>query len=337
MRQISIEQLSPGDICAVDVKTNKDVLVIRGGAILNAESIKRLRSFGFLSIYIDDEISKGIETDFALTKETTQNILAALNKMDIDNLLNLSTTMVQELGTNLFENDMKMLRSYDSYTEQHSLNVATYATVLAKAIGLTTKTAEMVAQAGLLHDIGKLYIPANIIQKPGKLTPEEYEVIKTHSEAGYQMLLKRSDIWSVVRVGVREHHENEDGSGYPVGLRGDKIHLIGKLLHIADVFDALTTKRSYKEEWSNGDALKFLTDKAGIMFDPTYATVFQKCVPTYHKGTIVELSNGETAIVVRNYPADPERPIVRTLSGEMIDLLTDGNYEYLYIKEKLKT
>ncbi len=337
MRLISIEQARPGDICATDIKTAKDVLIIKKGSILTRATIERLHGFKFDNLYIDDELSEGIETSFALSKKTVKDIMSALYKENIDQLVTLSKTMVSELSSNLFESDMKMLRDYDAYTQQHSLNVAIFATVLSKAIGLTVKTSELVAQAGLLHDIGKLQIPAEIIQKPGKLTNEEYELVKTHSELGYNILLQRSDIFSVVRMGVREHHENEDGSGYPAHLKGDKIHTIGKILHIADVYDALTTKRSYKDAWSTKDALDYLQEKAGIMFDPTYARVFQKCIPIYPKGTIVRLNNDTVAIVVRNYVAEPERPLLRTLNGDTINLLTDRSYEHLYITEKIDT
>ncbi len=335
MRLISLDRVTPGDVCAIDVRTANNVLVMRGGSVLNLNTIQRLRSFSFTDIYIDDEISKGIETSFALNDKTVKNLLSALYSQNIDQLISLSGDMVSELGSNLFENDMKMLRAYDSYTEQHSISVATYATVLGKAIGLNQKNVELIAQAGLFHDIGKLQIDQDIIKKPGKLTEDEYIKVMDHSDLGYRALQERSDILSVVRVGVREHHENEDGSGYPMHLKGDKIHLIGKILHIADVFDALTTKRSYKEEWSNKDALMYIRENAGILFDKAFAEVFSRCVPYYPKGTIVELSDGTAAIVLKNYVEAPERPFVRSIYGEEMDLFSDENYKHLYIEGEM--
>ena len=331
MRLITLEEAKAGDICAVDIRNAKNVLLVSSGSVLTEKLIQGLKAYNFSSIYIDDEISAGIETSFALKDKTIKKIITALAKQDIDQLTVLSKALVTELSTDLFENDMRMIGDYDSYTQQHSLNVATYATVLSKAIGLTPKTSELVAQAGLLHDIGKLQIAPDIIQKPGKLTNEEYDIVKTHAELGYQTLLDRQDVWSVVRVGVKEHHENEDGSGYPMKLTGDKIHTIGKLLHIADVFDALTTKRSYKDAWSYFDALNYITEQAGKMFDVTYSAVFQRCIPLYPKGTFVTLNTGVQAIVMKNYVADPRRPMVRTIDGDVINLLTDGQYSHIYI------
>jgi putative nucleotidyltransferase with HDIG domain len=159
----------------------------------------------------------------------------------------------------------------DSYTHQHNNLVAEYALNLAKAIGYDDTDA--VEVAGKLHDIGKIAIPYHILNKPGRLTPEEYEVIKKHPEEGYK-IIKDTDFNQRIKDGVRYHHEWYDGTGYPLQLRGDEIPLIAQIIAIADVFDALTSDRPYRDGMNEEAAIEILIKGRGSQFNPELVDVF---------------------------------------------------------------
>jgi len=156
----------------------------------------------------------------------------------------------------------------DAYTQGHSSRVAYYAYLLANALKLDKKICQDVYIAGLLHDVGKIGIPDNILLKPGKLDSEEFELIKLHSSISGQ-IVKTIPHYSYLSKIVSSHHENYDGSGYPLGLKAEEIPLEARLLAIADVFDALTTRRVYRASISLEKSIEFLTEKDG-KFDPKF-------------------------------------------------------------------
>lgn len=151
----------------------------------------------------------------------------------------------------------------------HLKRVAAFAKILALKTGMSEKEANFVKQISPMHDIGKWAIPEAILQKPGSLTPEEWEIMKTHTSVGYDML-KDSKL-EVLRMGALvavQHQEKYDGTGYPSGLKGDEIHIYSRITTVADVFDALGSERSYKQAWPTGDIIKYFQDGRGTHFDP---------------------------------------------------------------------
>ncbi len=151
----------------------------------------------------------------------------------------------------------------------HLKRVAAFAKLLALKTGMSEKEANFVKQISPMHDIGKWAIPEAILQKPGSLTPEEWEIMKTHTSVGYEML-KDSKL-EVLRMGALvavQHQEKYDGSGYPGGLKGDQIHIYSRITTVADVFDALGSERSYKQAWSVVEIVRYFQDGRGTHFDP---------------------------------------------------------------------
>lgn len=159
-------------------------------------------------------------------------------------------------------------------TGYHVKRVAEYSRILAIKYGMSEEEAELVRLASPMHDIGKLAIPDEILNKPGKLTYEEFEVIKTHSVLGYDML-RNSDkeIMKAAATIALEHHEKFDGTGYPIGLRGDNIHIYGRITAVADVFDSLGSDRVYKKAWPLNDILKLFREEKGRHFDPVLVDI----------------------------------------------------------------
>ena len=163
----------------------------------------------------------------------------------------------------------------DPETGAHIQRMAHFSAVIAKGLDLDAKTQRLILEASPMHDVGKIGIPDFILLKPGKLTHEEFEVMKRHAALGYE-LLKNSGS-EILQAGAEialSHHEKFDGSGYPKGLAGSKIPLFGRIVAVADVFDALTSERPYKRAWTLDAACKFLEDGRGVHFDPLCVEAF---------------------------------------------------------------
>lgn len=188
--------------------------------------------------------------------------------------------------------------------------------------------------AALLHDLGKLQIPDEILNKPGRLTQEEYLIMKSHATLSYQIISERWDISAHIKEAVLHHHENVDGSGYPDGLEGAQQTMFTRILHVADVYDALTSRRPYKEPYAPYEATEYLMGGCGIMFDREVVETLLKYVPLYPKGTMVTLSDGREAIIYENFGVHNLRPVVRLMDGELLDLSNEANY---HITLRMKT
>ena len=162
-------------------------------------------------------------------------------------------------------------------TGQHIRRVAEYTKILALEMGMSEKQAEALRLASTMHDIGKLIIPSEILDKPGRLTDEVFAVIKTHTTYGGQLLENvEGDIMELARIVALEHHEKMNGKGYPAGKSGDEISLEGRIVAVADVYDALTSRRSYKVAWSEKEAYDEIVRCSGTQFDPQVVEAFQR-------------------------------------------------------------
>jgi HD-GYP domain-containing protein (c-di-GMP phosphodiesterase class II) len=169
------------------------------------------------------------------------------------------------------------LDARDPYTAGHSVRVASYSHGLALALGLSGEAAELIRTAAQLHDIGKIGIPDEILRKRGRLTAEEYGLIKLHPQIGRRILEKVARFEGLLSV-VELHHENHDGTGYPYGLKGDHVPIEARIVHVADSFDAMTTTRSYRPALSMQEAIRELERHAGTQFDPVIAKTFLKLI-----------------------------------------------------------
>ncbi len=163
----------------------------------------------------------------------------------------------------------------DPETGAHIQRMANYSYVIAQGLGLEPNIQQLILEAAPMHDVGKIGIPDHILLKPGKLTPEEFEIMKGHARIGYELLKESGS--EILRAGAEvaiSHHEKFDGSGYPLGLKGNNIPIFGRIVAVADVFDALTSERPYKKAWSLEDACKLLEDGRGQHFDPMCVEAF---------------------------------------------------------------
>ena len=179
-------------------------------------------------------------------------------------------------GNNVLPRDLYRLARHDFNTFTHITNVASYGVILADRLSLCSDAEfESLAKAAILHDIGKRFIPASILSKPSKLSPEERAIIETHPQQGYEELCSRNDMTHEQLMMVYQHHERFDGTGYPVGSQGDEIHPWARMLAIVDVFDAMTGVRPYRRPCTAQEAMDYISKNAGTHFDPEMVTCWQ--------------------------------------------------------------
>lgn len=209
-------------------------------------------------------------------EELKMTIDSGIKKFD---LVNNKTVILKDLRE-LFYKTIKLIASAldakDPYTHGHSLRVTMYSLILAKSLNLDDTTLEEIETAGLLHDIGKIGIPQKILCKPDKLTDEEYELMKSHPARAEKMLMGIKKL-TVVSNWLRCHHERWDGKGYPYGLKGEEIPISGRIIALADTYDAMTSTRSYRKALEHEVAIEEIKRCAGTQFDPVLADLFVKC------------------------------------------------------------
>lgn len=274
MKRLSTLQLVPGMTVAENVLSFNQTLVIAAGTLLTDKLITKLDLYGILTVYVEDTIPdtsvvpiapkdpsyseriqkspvfQQFKEDYTLNvdsfRDVINNVVEKNIQLDIDVLLKNSLDMIANGKGQLGILDMlHNMRNYDDSTYAHGMNVALICNVLATWLKFTPDQIELATACGLLHDIGKLLVPHDIITKPGKLSAEEYAQIQKHPLAGYHLLLSQN-VDDHVRYAALMHHERCDGTGYPMHLPGNQIDKYARIVAIADVYDAMTAARVYR-------------------------------------------------------------------------------------------
>lgn len=194
---------------------------------------------------------------------------------------------------------LSQLKSYDNYTFVHSVNVSILITSLAKTMGFPEEKLVDLSMGGLLHDVGKMRVPEQILNKPGKLTDTEFSIIKRHPEFGYKTIIDQRGISDLTKKIVLQHHERYNGKGYPYGLKGERIHEVGLISAITDVFDALTSDRVYKAAWTPQKALAVIFQGADKDYSRRIVELFTRHLGIFPVGSFVKLATGEMGVVSR--------------------------------------
>ena len=234
------------------------------------------------------------------------------------------------------------LKTADDYTFMHSVAVCALMVALARQLNLDDEQTRLAGMAGLLHDLGKAAIPLAILNKPGKLTDHEFDVIRSHPVEGYHMLREGGNLPEAVLDACLHHHEKIDGSGYPDKLSGDAISEIARMAAICDVYDAVTSDRPYKRGWDPAGSLQRMAEWTKDHFDSRLFHAFVKSIGIYPVGSLVRLASGHVGVVIEQSPAALTTPIVKvffsTKSGlrigpEVINLSAPDCHDKIVARE----
>jgi putative nucleotidyltransferase with HDIG domain len=202
------------------------------------------------------------------------------------------------------------LKTADEYTYMHSVAVCALMVALGRQLGLNDAQCHEAGMAGMLHDLGKAAMPQEILNKPGKLTPEEFDIIKQHALRGYEMLLEGANVSEGVLDVCRHHHERWDGTGYPDALAGEKISLLARMGAVCDVYDAVTSDRPYKAGWDPAHSLSQMATWKGH-FDTTVFQSFVKSIGIYPTGSLIRMRSGRLAVVLEQNPSALTKPRIK--------------------------
>lgn len=255
--------------------------------------------------------------------------------------------LVEEISDSVSRNpgaiiSLARLKTADDYTYMHSVAVCAMMVALGKQMGLQDVMVRSCGMAGLLHDLGKAAMPMEILNKPGKLTDEEFVVIKSHPTEGHKMLIETPGIDPVALDVVLHHHEKMDGSGYPKGLKGDEITQFAKMGAVCDVYDAITSNRPYKTGWDPAESLRKMAQWADGHFDPMIFQAFVKSMGIYPVGSLVRLTSGRIGVVTEQTAKSLTTPMVKVffstksnmrIAPVMVNLATVSNNERIQNRE----
>jgi len=348
IKKIKIDQLTPGMFVHQILEQDGALTVKSQGRVTSADVVKTLKKRGVKTLAIDtDKNFDAGESAQEAVPEATQTAQIKNNakpkKVTLTNELNRASKLhvqgkaIQKLLlANLqketpfdasipkaFSNKLvesvdrnpdallclTKIREKDDYLLEHSLNVAILLANFGKYLGMSEEEVQDLSYAGFLHDLGKIKIPDEILHKPGRLTDSEMEIMKGHVKHGVDYL-KSTDIAAPLIKTISEHHERLDGLGYPAGTKGNAISKAGRMLAIADMYDALTADRVYKSGMSSQKAFSILMNDAPIRLDQTLVQQFIKCLGVYPVGSLVLLSNDRLGMVLEQRDS-PLTPLVK--------------------------
>lgn len=295
-------------------------------------------------VCFEDELSRASQ----VLNRSRQAITALFNEARLGKAIDAEVCLpiVGEIASSLARNpsaflSLARLKTRDDYTYMHSVAVCGLMVALARHMGLPDEQAREAGLAGLLHDVGKMQMPLEVLNKPGALTDAEFSVMRSHPERGWELLKDGAKVPPAALDVCLHHHEKIDGSGYPHKLAGEQISLMARMGAVCDVYDAITSTRPYKNAWDPAGSLQRMAQWKG-QFDPVIFQAFVKSVGIYPTGTLVRLQSGRLAVVVDQNPAALVAPRVKvffsTKSGmpipvHLLDLAESGTNERIVGRE----
>lgn len=265
------------------------------------------------------------------------NISGVRNKKLINEIkiFNIASDLISDIISNIHIYIYLASKISDDkdYLTYHQLNVAILSVIIGYLIKTEPKKLINLCVGALLHDIGMIKVPKAILEKKDKLTPSEFNFIKLHPVYGYKTLTKDSNFSSEIALIALQHHEQYDGNGYPRRLKTDQIDIFSKIVAIADAFDAMTKKRSYRDEFLSYEAMKNLLSQSKNKFDPNLLRVFLSNMSIYPVASLVKLNTNAIGLVIGTYPNKPLRPILKIVIDEFGDRVPETEERFLDLLE----
>ncbi len=336
MRRIPIAYVKPGMINAQALYNSEGKILLAAGTALTDFCLERLIRLGIPSLYIRDELTGDLTIPEVISEKTrvdtikiVRQVFDQIQTASPINLLSLKTgvdIILDELlaHTNSLVQAVDIRTSKD-YLYAHSVNVCVLSLMTGISLNYNTLQLKELGVGALLHDIGNIFIPNQLLLKPKKLTKTEYQKVKGHPQRGFEILKQYPDIPPLSAHIAYQHHERIDGSGYPQGLKGSDIHEYARIVAIADVYDALLADRLYRPSFQPYAAMREIIRGTYTLFDPRIVAAFMENITMYPVGSLVKLNNEEIGIVVDVNKQSQHRPIIRLLLNEQGKEITAGN------------
>lgn len=334
MRYVTRKDIQKDSRLAFDIYNSDLECIAETGFSVDDSLLEYLEKQEYRGIYIQDSLTKDIRVNPFVEPKMRAKMMNDIKFCHVESLRKHAAVVVKELKqSGEMHLDYLDPRSIEDYIYAHSVNVAVISGAIAIRMNLGYKDIENVVFAAFLHDVGKMDLPYSINFKTERLTQEEYLTMKLHPSISVKKINEKGGVMDDIKRAVLCHHENEDGSGYPNQISADEIPLWAKIIHVADVYDALTAFRPYKSPYSPVEALDYVKGGRGIMFYEKAVNALASIVPAFPRGTEVLLSNGIDAIIMKNSFEDNGRSFVLTVRGEILNLSRQGFSNYSIISK----
>jgi HD-GYP domain-containing protein (c-di-GMP phosphodiesterase class II) len=341
VRRLTVNLIEEGMYLARSIKSADGRVLLQAGQRLDERYIKRLRGMGVYIVYVEDKRlddvivedlvrdetrNEGVQLAKHLVKLAGKSISpATINDKTANRISAMTNQIVNEiLGNKNLVVNLQDIRTSNDYLYFHSVNVCVLSVILGTVLKLKEEQLNDLGSGGLLHDFGKLVVPDYIAEKAGPLDKDEMEIMRRHPQLGFDALRGNPNVkllWAHIAL---QHHEWHNGAGYPRCLKGDDIHLYGKIAGIADVYDALTSERCYRPvPFLPHEAMEFIYASSGTQFDPKIVAAFARNIAIYPLGSTLLLSDGSRGVVIDVNIDCITRPKLRIIEDEDGAVLTD--------------
>lgn len=341
VRLKNIERVVPGDILAKAVYDDKCQLLLAKNVTLSDNYINRLQAASIHCVYVEDELSEGLEFATVIPDEIKIKSINAVKNVfkDVMDRKDVSISnksvdsikgIIDQMLDMIFQNRdtlyvMTELMGTDMYTYNHSAEVAILSMLVGKSLGLNDIFVKKIGIGAILHDIGKMKISNEVLNKVEPLTEDEAKTVKEHAKLGYELLRESDAISPISRQIILLHHEKLDGKGYPMQLTSDAIPVHVRIVTMCDIFNALVSNRSYRPKLSIDMALETIRVEAVYQLDRELYYHLMKVVNIYPVGTVVELSDGNIGIVIKENKEAQTRPVIQIIKekkkADIVNLL----------------
>jgi HD-GYP domain-containing protein (c-di-GMP phosphodiesterase class II) len=335
MLRIALEYIEPGMVISRNIYNANGSLLLGKDIVLDQNFIRRLASMNIDAVYVKNPFCDIAPAEEILHETTrikavkfTKTAFETFQKTQSLNIVGIVQVLQKMLEDILCQRNVVIhltdIRTRDDYTFGHSINVCLIAAMIGVKMRLTEQQLTELALGALLHDVGMMLISPELMNKKQRLTAEDYAVVKEHAALGFDVLRKQSGVSLVSAHVAFQHHENYDGSGYPRGNSGDDIHRYARIVAVADIYDALTSERAYRQAMLPHEAYEVVLGSRGNKLDPQIVDIFLQNVALFPVGTMVLLDTDEIGVVTHVMPQLQTRPMVKIIRNVRGQQLTDG-------------